>query len=850
MIKVARISQASTQLLIGIGIVAGLYASSLYSYLLFHTLVELFSVLTAFAVFALAWNTRKIHDNQYLLFIGIASLFTGALDLLHALAYSGMGIFPGYGPNLATQLWIAFRFLFSLAFLLAPFFIGKKLRAGLTFIVFAGALTGLVSAIFLNRFPDCYLEGTGLTQFKIVTEYVICLIFLASLIILILKRRAFDPLIVRLMVLANICSIAAELSFTRYVSVYGFANMLGHLFLLASVAFIYRAIVVTGVVEPSRLLFRNLKQSEEAIRASETKYRLLFGNMVNGFAYHRIVLDEKGSPSDYIFLEVNSAFERMTGLKSLAIIGKGVREVLPGIEKDPADWIGVYGKVALTGQEARFEQHTPILGKWYSVIAYSPIPEHFVAVFEDITERKNIEKELRDAHAELELRVKERTDELTRANEDLEHEVSVRRETERRISLTNELLKLYTRKFSRKEYLDVAVELIRKWSTCQHTGVRIADRDGNIPYESCVGFNADFLSTEKTLSIKHDQCICIRVAAGKREPSDLVVMTPTGSVYSNETLQFVDRLTGEQRTQYRAVCMRYGFRSLAVVPIRHRDTILGAIHVADERPGMVPARNVEFLEQLAFIIGEALFRFGVEEDLLRQREELAKINEQLRNLTAHVDAVREGERTSIAREIHDELGQVLTAIKMDVSWIAKRLENEQGWLADKAEETLQMVDGAIQSVKRISAELRPGVLDDIGLAAAIEWAAKDFQKRAGIACKVSVHPENITVDRMRSTALFRILQESLTNIVRHANASRVAVSLQEENRKIVLTVKDNGKGISKEEIMSPHAFGLIGMRERVQFLGGEVAVTGAPGQGTSISVTLPVDSGKEASTDD
>lgn len=706
----------------------GLFATSLSSYLLFHTVVELFSVLTAFVIFALAWHTRSTQDNHYLLFMGIASLFTGALDLIHILAYKGMAIFPGDDGNLGTQFWIAFRFVFSFSFLTGMFYREKKPDAGKIFTLYFAAVCALTAVIFLGWFPACYASGAGLTRFKVAAEYVICLIFLAALVLLIRKRRVFDPRVLRLMVLSLVFSIASELSFTEYVSVYAFMNLLGHLFLLASVACIYRAIVVTGLVDPSQLLFRNLKQSEEAIRESEARYRVL---------------------SD-----------------------------------------------------------------------------------------------------ELEIRVRERTAELVRINEELEREIGVRRETERRVALTNKLLKLYTQKFSRKEYLDVAAELIRDWSNCHHAGVRIAGSEGGIPFESCAGYNPDFLHSETHLSVKDDDCICTRVVAGRPELSEAAAMTPSGSFYSNQSLLFLDKLTDEQRANYRGICWQYGFKSLAVVPVRHRDTILGAIHIADERPGMVPLTNVEFMEQLAFIVGEALFRFSVEEDLVRQREELVRMNEQLRNLSAHIDAVREGERTSIAREIHDELGQVLTAIKMDVSWISKRLSNTRKDLVDKAKETLQIIDRAIQSVKRISAELRPGVLDDIGLSAAIDWACNDFAARTGIKCTVSIRPESLTVDRMRSTALFRILQESLTNIMRHARASRVAVSLEQKSRTILLTVKDNGRGITEEDIRGPHAFGLIGMRERVQFLGGKVSVTGVQNRGTTIAVAVPIDPAREAKQND
>jgi signal transduction histidine kinase len=246
-------------------IISGLYASSLYSYLLFHSLVELFSILTAFVIFVLAWHTRRIQDNQYLLFIGVASLFTGALDLLHTLAYKGLGIFSGYTADLPTQLWIAFRYLAAVSFLVAPFFIRKKADLLKIFTVYLVVSTVLVTAIFSGRFPSCFIEGAGLTPFKIYSEYVIIFVFLTALGLLLRQRASFDRRVLRLMIGAILASVASELSFTQYVSVYGPANMVGHFFLLASMVFIYRAIVVTGIEEPSRLLFRNLKLSEEKV---------------------------------------------------------------------------------------------------------------------------------------------------------------------------------------------------------------------------------------------------------------------------------------------------------------------------------------------------------------------------------------------------------------------------------------------------------------------------------------------------------------------------------------------------------------------------------------------------------
>src|SRR5512143_2463748 len=229
----------------GLLIAGSLYASSLYSYLLFHSLLELFNVLTAFVIFVLAWHTRRIQDNRFLLFIGISSLSSGALDLAHALSYKGMGIFTGYSADLPTQLWIAFRYVASLSFLVAPFFLSRSLHAGKVQAAF-GLITGaLCLAIFSGWFPSCFIEGSGLTTFKIASEYIIALIFLAALGLVLWKRESFDPMVLRMTIVALLAAAASELSFTRYVSVFGPANMIGHFFLLASTVSIYRAIIVT-----------------------------------------------------------------------------------------------------------------------------------------------------------------------------------------------------------------------------------------------------------------------------------------------------------------------------------------------------------------------------------------------------------------------------------------------------------------------------------------------------------------------------------------------------------------------------------------------------------------------------
>jgi PAS domain S-box-containing protein len=226
---------------------------------------------------------------------------------------------------------------------------------------------------------------------------------------------------------------------------------------------------------------------------------------------------------------------------------------------------------------------------------------------------------------------------------------------------------------------------------------------------------------------------------------------------------------------------------------------------------------------------------------MRVEEELQGSREELRNLTVYLESVREQERTNIAREIHDELAQSLTALKMDLAWIDNKLPSDQIPLVEKMHSMSELIDSIIQTVKRISAALRPGILDDLGLVAAIEWQAEEFQNRTGISCRFTVNPDDLTVDQDRSTAIFRIFQETLTNVARHSSASLVSVVLLRETRSLMLRVADNGTGITEKQIHDPKSFGLIGMRERVHPWGGLISITGIPGEGTTIEVSIPLE---------
>jgi PAS domain S-box-containing protein len=228
----------------------------------------------------------------------------------------------------------------------------------------------------------------------------------------------------------------------------------------------------------------------------------------------------------------------------------------------------------------------------------------------------------------------------------------------------------------------------------------------------------------------------------------------------------------------------------------------------------------------------------------RTEEKLRISRERLRNLSGRLHSLLEEERTRISREIHDELGQSLTALKLELSVVRRSLASDgQAGHSAKILEIERTANRIIRTVRRIATELRPGILDELGVGPAIEWMAKDFRDRTGIPCKVSLQRVDNIANTVRDTAIFRIVQEALTNIMRHAAASLVSVTLKRKADAVILEVRDNGVGILEGQSLGTTSLGLIGIRERVRLLEGEVAISGKPGRGTLVRVIFPIGEG-------
>ncbi len=269
-----------------------------------------------------------------------------------------------------------------------------------------------------------------------------------------------------------------------------------------------------------------------------------------------------------------------------------------------------------------------------------------------------------------------------------------------------------------------------------------------------------------------------------------------------------------------------GLRACWSSPIMATDgRVLGTFAVYYREARLPDADERELIARATHVAGIAI-----------ERREL---DDQLRALSARIEAVRERDRTAIAREIHDELGQALTALKMDVAWVQRRLPSAEPLISNKLVEITRAADEIIGSVRRISSELRPGILDDLGLVAAIEWQADEFSQRSGIPCDLTCSIGEIQLERELATGVFRVFQEALTNVVRHANATRTHVRLYLRLGNIVLEVADDGIGVPA--LTPQSSLGLLGMRERARRLDGTCDVrAGENGKGTMVALTVPL----------
>ncbi|MBW1680965.1 MAG: PAS domain S-box protein [Deltaproteobacteria bacterium] len=363
----------------------GLYLISLYNYLLMHSIGEAFIVIIAFGIFIVTWNSRKLMDNHYPLFIGLSYLFIAIVEMMHTLTCRGMGIFNRYDADLPAQLWITARYMQSFSLLIAPLFLDRRIRLNLFFGAYASATCLILLSIFLwDVFPSCLIQGVTLTPFRKISEYIICLIFLGSIVFLYQKRKEFETDVYRLLIGSIVLSIAAELAFTFDISEHGFSNLVGHYFTIISFYLIYKAMIETSLQRPYGLLFRKLKKSETSLRS-------IFKVAPTGIGVAR----------DRLIQEVNEQFCKITGYSRDELVGQTARILYPTDEDYELVGKVKYRQVEEKGigtVETRFKRKDgAIINVLLSSTPLDPTDLSVGVTFTalDITERKQAEEALR-----------------------------------------------------------------------------------------------------------------------------------------------------------------------------------------------------------------------------------------------------------------------------------------------------------------------------------------------------------------------------------------------------------------------------------------------------------------------
>ncbi|MBN1315721.1 MAG: PAS domain S-box protein [Anaerolineales bacterium] len=363
----------------------GLYAASLYSQILLHSIAEFFSITIAFSIFVIAWNSRQYLESYFMLFLGIAFLFVGGIDLFHTLAFSGLEKFSEFDSNRVYQLWITARYMMSLSLLLSLIFLRRKFKPHIVIYIYTVISVIAIVSIIYGFFPECY-NAAGLTLFKNVSEIIISLLLLTFAAMVWRERSNFDPYVYHLLIAFVLLATSSELILAFFTDKMYHTNFFGLYLKIASFFSIYKALITVGVAFPFELLFRNLKNSEK-------RFRELFNNMNDGVAIYAPAKDGQ----DWIIRDINRAGEKISRLRKKDIVGKSIQEVFPGLKE--MGMVDVMHQVWQTGEPTQLGRtlyQDDRLSLWIDNQVYKLPSGEIVVVYNDITQQKITEEALQE----------------------------------------------------------------------------------------------------------------------------------------------------------------------------------------------------------------------------------------------------------------------------------------------------------------------------------------------------------------------------------------------------------------------------------------------------------------------
>jgi len=593
------------------------------------------------------------------------------------------------------------------------------------------------------------------------------------------------------------------------------------------------------------------RAAEQAIRESEKLYRSLFENMLNGFAYCKMLF-EHDQPHDFIYLEVNKSFQVLTGLKN--VVGKKVSEVIPGLHKGNPELFEIYGRVALTGEPERFEIYVKAFQKWLSISVYSPAKEYFVAILDDITQRKQAEEALR------------RSRETLRVLLDATPAAVVLLNPHGIILAANKIVAERLGKPIKEmvgtcmfDYLpaDLAKGRQARIEEVRSTGRPLVfeDRRGGLicdnyvhPIYSGAGNLVGFavLSVDITARKQTEEAL----AQQSQFLQSLIETIPTPVFYKNAegrylgcNQSFLDYfgVTKEEMVGNTVDCLPH---QESATKYRQKDLELfknPGVQVYEHIMPLPDGRKREVVfNKATFLKGDGAVGglVGVITDIT----ELKQAQKQLRALAAQLAEAEEKERHILARELHDEVGQGLTALGLNLTLLTTQMpKNAAEPLLMRLADAVTLVEKIGETIRNVMAELRPPVLDDYGLLSALRWYGGEFARRTGINVEVLGEEAAPRLTRWVELALFRIAQEALTNVAKHARASRVELTEEVINGTIRLIIADNGVGFDQSQVGQPEGpcrWGLMNMSERAAAAGGSCNIESQPDHGTRVIVEV------------
>ena len=600
------------------------------------------------------------------------------------------------------------------------------------------------------------------------------------------------------------------------------------------------------------------KHAEEQLKKSETRYSNLFENILDGFALHEMIFDDTGKPIDYRFLEVNPAFEKMTGLNSNAILGKTILEVMPNTEQY---WIDSYGKVVTTGKPIRLNNFSKEIGKYFEVVAFSPAKNHFATIFTDITDRIKAADELNKQKELAETIINNIPIMIAFFNEQGEFQF-VNNEWLKLLGWSVEEIKkcenfmaeMYPDKNEQKRALDFMLKAEPRWEdfiTKTKFGNSIDTSWTNVK-----------LSDGRSIGIGQDITVRKKIEQELKNSEEQLraffesdmVGTLFGDIYGgikNTNNEYL-RIIGYSREELEQGLIKWD----KITPPEWSSADYAGISEAREKGACTPYEKQYIRKdgsKIWVLVGYILIGDNREDsiafilDLTKIKNyeaELQKSENELRSLAGHLQTVREEERAAIAREIHDELGQVLTTLKMNISLISREIYDsekiDKNYLNTEFSSMVKIIDDSVIRVRKLISELRPEVLDKLGLLPALEWQVEEFAKHSGIKCSFKCNVEELDIIPDKGIVIFRVLQEALNNVGRHSQANEANIILTVDKKNVTLQISDNGKGYSKTDSASKKTFGVLGMRERAGLINAQFNIKGSS-NGTTITLSIPAD---------